>query len=49
MTGVRAKFIPKFLTVERKNLCFEIPQNNLESVAKDDNVLKKVISGYLRL
>ena len=45
MTGVCAKFIPKLLTTEQKDLRSEIAQDNLEMVSDDENVLKKVITG----
>ena len=40
-----AKFIPKLLTTEQKDLRSEIAQDNLEMVSDDENVLKKVITG----
>ena len=43
MTRVCAKFIPKLLTTEQKDLRSEIAQENLEMVSDDENVLKKVI------
>ena len=45
MTRVYAKFIPKLLRTEQKDLCSEIEQDNLEMVSDDENVLKKVITG----
>ena len=45
MTRVCAKFIPKSLTTEQKDLRSEIAQENLEMVSDDGNVLKKVITG----
>ena len=45
MTRVGAKFIPKLLTTEQKDLRSEISQDNLEMVSDDENVLKKVIAG----
>ena len=45
MTRVRAKFIPKLLTTEQKDLRSEIAQDNLEMVSDDENVLKKFITG----
>ena len=45
MTRVCAKFIPKLLTTEQKDLCSEIAQDNLEMGCHDENVLKKVITG----
>ena len=45
MTRVCAKFIPKLLTTEQKDLRSEIVQDNLEMVSDDENVLKKVITG----
>ena len=45
MTRVCAKFIPKLLTAEQKDLRSEIAQDNLEMVSDDANVLKKVITG----
>ena len=45
MTRVSAKFIPKLLTTEQKDLRCEIAQENLEMVSDDENVLKKVIAG----
>ena len=45
MTRVYAKFIPKFLTTEQKDLRSEIAHDNLEMVNDDENVLKKVITG----
>ena len=44
MTRVCAKFIPKFLTEEQKKLHFVVAQDNLEMVADDENVLKKIIT-----
>ena len=44
MTRVYAEFIPKLLTVEQKWLHFEVALDNLEMVADDENVLKKIIS-----
>ena len=44
MTHVCAKFIPKLLTTEQKDLRSEIAQKNLETVSDDGNVLKKVIT-----
>ena len=46
MTRVCAKFIPKLLTTEQKDFRSEIAQDNLEIVSDDENVLKKVITGY---
>ena len=40
-----AKFIPKLLTTEQKDLRSEIAQDNLEPVSDDENVLTKVIIG----
>ena len=45
MTRVCAKFIPKLLTTEHKNLRSKIAQDNLKMVSDDENVLKKVITG----
>ena len=45
MTRVCAKFIPKLLTTEQKDLRSEIAQDNLEMVSDDENVLRKVITG----
>ena len=45
MTRVCPKFIPKWLTIEQKDLRSEIAQDNLEMVSDDENVLKKVITG----
>ena len=45
MTRVCAKFIPKLLTTEQKDLRSKIAQGNLEMVSDDGNVLKKVITG----
>ena len=45
MTRVCAKFIPKLLTTEQKDLRSEIAQDNLEMVSDDENVLKKIIPG----
>ena len=45
MTRVCAKFIPKLLTAEQKDLRSEIAQDNLEIVSDDINVLKKFITG----
>ena len=45
MTRVCAKFIPKLLTTEQKDLRSEIAQDNLEPVSDDENVLTKVIIG----
>ena len=45
MTCVCAKFIPKLLTTEQKDLRSEIAQDNLEMVSDEANVLKKVITG----
>ena len=45
MTRVCAKFIPKLLTTEQKDLHSEIAQDNLEMASDDENVLKKVITG----
>ena len=45
VTRVCAKFIPKLLTTEHKDLRSEIAQDNLEMVSDDENVLKKVITG----
>ena len=45
MTRVCAKFIPKLLTTEQKDLHSEIAQDDLEMVSDDENVLKKVITG----
>ena len=42
MTRVCAKFIPKLLTTEQKDLRSEIAQDNLEMLSDDENVLKKV-------
>ena len=44
MTRVCAKFIPKFLTTEQKDLRSEIAQDNSEMVSDDENVVKKVIT-----
>ena len=38
------KFIPKLLTIEQKDLCSEIAQDNLEIFSDDENVLNKVIT-----
>ena len=40
-----AKFIPKLLTTEQKDLRSENAQDNLEMVSDDENVLKKIITG----
>ena len=45
MTHVYAKFIPKLLTTEQRDLRSEIAQDKLEMVSDDENVLKKVITG----
>lgn len=45
MTRVCAKFIPKLLSEQQKNLRLEIAQDNLESINSDENLLKKVITG----
>ena len=45
MTRVCAKFIPKLLTTEQKDLRSEIAQDNLEMLSDNENVLKKVITG----
>ena len=45
VTRMCAKFIPKLLTTEQKDLRSEIAQDNLEMVSDDGNVLKKVITG----
>ena len=45
MTRMCAKFIPKSLTTEQKDLRSEIAQDNVEIVSDDENVLKKVITG----
>jgi len=45
MARVCAKFIPKLLSAEQKNLRFEIAQDNLEMISNDKNVLKKIITG----
>lgn len=45
MVRVCAKFIPKLLTVEQKNLRLEIARDNLEMVNNDENLLKKIITG----
>ena len=39
MTRVCAKFIPKLLTTEQKDLRSEIAQDNLEMVRDDENIL----------
>ena len=44
-TRVCAKFIPKLLTTEQKDLRSEIAQDNLEMVSEDENVRKKIIIG----
>ena len=44
MTHACAKFIPKLLTTEQKDLSSEIAQDNLDMVSDDENVLKKVIT-----
>ena len=40
-----AKFIPKLLRAEQKDIRSEIAQDNLEMVSDDEDVLKKVIAG----
>ena len=45
MTRVCAKFIPKLLTTEQKDLRSKIAQDNFEMNRDDDNVLKEVITG----
>ena len=45
MTRVCAKFIPKLLTTEQKDVLSKISQDNLEMVSDDENVFKKVITG----
>ena len=45
MTRVCAKFIPKLLTTEQKDLRSKIAQDNFEMVNDDENVLMKVITG----
>ena len=45
MKRVCAKFIPKLLTAEQKNIRLEIALDNLEMVNNDDNMLRKVITG----
>ena len=44
-TRVCAKFIPKLLTTEQKDLRSEIAQDNLEMVSNNENVLEKDITG----
>ena len=46
MIRVCAKFIPKLLTTEQKDLRSKIAQDNLEMVSDGENVLKKVITGH---
>ena len=43
MTRVCAKFIPKLLTTEQKDLRSEITQDHLEMVSDDENVLKAML------
>ncbi|GFX85027.1 protein GVQW3 [Trichonephila clavipes] len=45
MTRVSAKFIPKLLSDQQKNLRLEIAQDNLEMINSDENFLKKIITG----
>ena len=45
MTRVCAKFIPKLLTTEQKDLRSKIAQDNFEMNRDDDNVLKEIITG----
>ena len=45
MTRVCAKFIPKLLTTEQKDLRSEIAQDNLEMISDDENVLNTAITG----
>ncbi|GFT88999.1 protein GVQW3 [Trichonephila clavipes] len=45
MTRVCAKFIPKLLSDQQKNLRLEIAQDNLEMINSDENFLKKIITG----
>ncbi|GFV08513.1 histone-lysine n-methyltransferase setmar-like protein [Trichonephila clavipes] len=45
MTRVCAKFIPKLLSDQQKNIRIEIAQDNLEMINSDENFLKKIITG----
>lgn len=45
MTRVCAKFIPKLLSTDQKQLRLEIAQDNLEMVNNDYTLLRKVITG----
>jgi len=42
---VSAKFVPKLLTMEQKQLHLEIAQDMLDCVESDSNFLKTVITG----
>ena len=45
MTRVCAKFVPKLLTEEQKNLRLEIAEDNLELMNNDENLIKKIVTG----
>ncbi|GFV80251.1 histone-lysine n-methyltransferase setmar-like protein [Trichonephila clavipes] len=45
MTRVCAKFIPKLLSDQQRNLRLEIAQDNLEMINSDENFPKKIITG----
>ena len=42
---VSAKFVPKLLTMEQKQLCLEIAQDMLDCIESDSNFLNTVITG----
>jgi len=45
LRSVSAKFVPKLLTMEQKQLRLEIAQNMLDCVESDSNFLNTVITG----
>ena len=46
MCRVAAKFVPKLLSVEQKELCVEVAQDLLDTTSTDPEFLTTVITGY---
>ncbi|XP_077499637.1 protein GVQW3-like [Amblyomma americanum] len=45
MKRVTAKFVPKLLTVEQKQLCAEVSQDMLDSTNSDPDLMNTIITG----
>ena len=45
MKRVEVKFVPKLLTAEQKQLCFEVSQDMLDSTRNDPDFMNIIITG----